>query len=136
MHFGSQSSELIHNTVPAFCRRLIRFVMSRTAHCCRSPPLPDAAVRPFIAAIRAERSILSAQTWVCAAKTSIRCAAEPAQILAGFFTLVLSRLRSGLPTHLCSRSFKSHALADSTCLLLIDNLAQMLTAYGTTSHVS
>jgi hypothetical protein len=30
--------------------------------------------------------------------------------------MVLSRLRSGLPTHLCSLSFKGQALPDSICL--------------------
>lgn len=37
-------------------------LVTQPAHCCRSRPPQDAAVRPVIAAIRAERSILLADT--------------------------------------------------------------------------
>jgi hypothetical protein len=39
--------------------------LSLSAHCCRSSPTQDAAVRPFIAYIRASCSIMSAGTSVC-----------------------------------------------------------------------
>jgi hypothetical protein len=39
--------------------------LARTAHCCRSCPPSNAAVRPTEAATRASRSILSAETSVC-----------------------------------------------------------------------
>jgi hypothetical protein len=52
--------------------------LSLSAHCCRSPPLPDAAVRPVEAAIRAERSILSAGKSVNGQSfNSLRCRNGP-----------------------------------------------------------
>jgi hypothetical protein len=52
-----------HRTVTALRSRQLS--LSFSALICHWPPAQNAAVRPAIAAIRAERSILSAQTSVC-----------------------------------------------------------------------
>jgi hypothetical protein len=60
--------------------------LSLSALCSHWPPPQNAAVRPAEAATCASRSILWAETWVCAAKAPIRCAAERTRTLAGFLT--------------------------------------------------
>jgi hypothetical protein len=68
----------IHHHGQTDIRPLCR--MSLPAHCGLSPPLPDAAVRPVEAAIRAERSILSAGTSISGIKTTFAKASNPLRL--------------------------------------------------------